>query len=162
MLRSYEMGNMFGGASEALSNMGSGLSKAASSAGDWFGNMGDKAMGLANDTQDYFTMSQDRDSFIKSQVPTDLGQWKDVKTGRKLTKDQMEALKLDMEKAAGADWDSENRDKKLRRQIAGGLLGGIAGGLMHNDGQTAPSLVRGSSGSASGGGKLGTGYNPFK
>lgn len=156
------MGNMFGGAADALSSMGSGLSKAASSAGDWFGNMGDKAMGLASDTQDYFTMGQDRDSFIKSQVPTDLGDWKDVKTGKKLTKDQMASLRADMEKSAGMDWDAENREKKMRRQIAGGLLGGVAGGLMHNDKASAPSMIRASSGGASGGGKLGTGYNPFK
>lgn len=142
-----------------FNKFGSSVSNAASSAGDWFGNMGDKALDLASDTQDYFMMGQDRDSYIKSQVPSDLSQWKDVKTGKKLTKAQRDALKLDMEKAAGADWDAEDSDKNIRRKILGGVLGGIAGGLSHTPGATKAGSRALSGGS--GGGRLGTGFNPF-
>ncbi len=143
-------------------NMGKNLAKSASSAGEWFGEigntMGNKVSKFAGNAVEALQnpYGDDKDAYVKDAVAKQSALFKE-NFGKDPSKDQTSAF---TEKAEGLFKEGEQQ-ADIRKRLLGGALGGIAGGLMHNPNQKSTASRAGSMGSASGGGSLGTGYNPF-
>lgn len=175
-----------GDAGEAIGDFGSSVGKniydTGSSAFDKTSNLlsnaGDSMEKTADDytsrLRKYYLMDQSREDFEKGIDTKGVDKWTMVGSGKEMSEKELEDLKKRMSEAGVAmptkesvtaerlaNYDAEAADKRIRRMITGGLLGGALGALKHKaDG--GRKITAGSISGGGGGGRLGTGYDPLK